>query len=194
MDKNQLIEITNSLYKLTSLFPKKEPLRYKIREVGNDILASFVSFRPAAISENLVVLQGFLEIARNQNWVSPSQVLNIQGEYSKLETEISRSESESGRRDESLLHLHSTKLSSMPEVVVISSSEQGNRQGKIIEFLKEKGRAQVWELKQVFPQISKRTLRRDFESLLKQGLVERMGERNDTFYRPSSREAKTKVF
>ena len=36
--------------------------------------------------------------------------------------------------------------------------------------------------KQVFPEVTKRTLRRDFEQMLGQGLVERIGERNNTFY------------
>lgn len=157
IDKNQLIELTNNLYKLTALFPKKEPLRYKIREVGSDILASFVSSRSALVSESLGVLQGFLEIAINQNWVSPSQVLNIQAEYSKL-----------GGGEE--------------EISAAQSVSQDGRQGRIIQFLKEKGKAQVWQLKQVFPEVSKRTLRRDFENLLKQGLVDRIGERNDTYY------------
>ena len=49
-------------------------------------------------------------------------------------------------------------------------------------ILKEKGRAQVWEIKQIFPEVSKRTLRRDFEQMVNQGIIERMGERNDTFY------------
>ena len=57
------------------------------------------------------------------------------------------------------------------------------RQEKILEVLREKGRAQVWEIKQIFPQVSKRTLRRDFESLFKRGIIERIGERNNTFYR-----------
>jgi predicted HTH transcriptional regulator len=56
------------------------------------------------------------------------------------------------------------------------------RQEKILEILKEKGKAQVWELKQIFPEVSKRTLRRDFEQMLNQDLIERMGERNETFY------------
>ncbi len=32
------------------------------------------------------------------------------------------------------------------------------------------------------PDITKRTLRRDFEYMLSQGLIKRIGERNDTFY------------
>ena len=39
MDKNSLERITKNLYELTLLFPKKESLRYKTREVANDILA-----------------------------------------------------------------------------------------------------------------------------------------------------------
>ena len=56
------------------------------------------------------------------------------------------------------------------------------RQEKILEFLKENGQAQVWQIKQVLPEVTKRTLRRDFEHMLEQGLIERMGEKNDTFY------------
>ena len=51
-----------------------------------------------------------------------------------------------------------------------------------LEFLKENGRAQVWQVKQIFPEVTKRTLRRDFGNLLKQGIIERIGERNGTFY------------
>ena len=66
--------------------------------------------------------------------------------------------------------------------VVLPYQEKNSRQKKILEFLEENGRAQVWQLKQVFPAITKRTLRRDFENLLKQGIIKRIGERNDTFY------------
>jgi predicted HTH transcriptional regulator len=60
---------------------------------------------------------------------------------------------------------------------------QALRQNRIIEYLKEKGQAQVWEIQKIFPDISKRTIRRDFRSLLKQGLIERIGERNRTYYK-----------
>jgi len=41
MNKENLTQITNELYRLTLLFPKKEPLRYKMRELADDILANF---------------------------------------------------------------------------------------------------------------------------------------------------------
>ncbi len=57
------------------------------------------------------------------------------------------------------------------------------RQNRITEFLKEKGQAQVWEIQNIFPRVSKRTIRRDFRSMLEQGLIERTGERNTTAYK-----------
>ena len=56
------------------------------------------------------------------------------------------------------------------------------RQQKILEILKERGKAQVGDFKKIFPSVSKRTLRRDFRGLTDNGLVERIGEKNDTFY------------
>jgi len=43
MEKKFLLQFTNELYRLTLLFPKKEPLRYKMRELADDILANFLA-------------------------------------------------------------------------------------------------------------------------------------------------------
>ena len=57
------------------------------------------------------------------------------------------------------------------------------RHQKILDFLKTKGQAQVWEVKEILENISKRTIRRDFEYLVEKNLVQRIGEKNNTFYR-----------
>ena len=57
------------------------------------------------------------------------------------------------------------------------------RKDKILEILKQREKAQVGDFKEVFPEVSKRTLRRDFKSLMEEGLVERMGEKSATFYK-----------
>jgi hypothetical protein len=56
------------------------------------------------------------------------------------------------------------------------------RQQKIVEFLKVKERAQVWELQKILPEVTKRTLRRDLDELLQKKLVERKGEWNAVAY------------
>ena len=93
MDRSFLIQLTNDLYKLTLLFPKKEPLRYKIRELADSILASLVNQHPRLINsvlETLEILDSYFEVAKAQNWVSPSEILAIQKEYANLREELKK--------------------------------------------------------------------------------------------------------
>lgn len=166
MDKNNLIELTNKVYKLTLLFPKKEPLRYKIREVADDILACNSGSKK--LQENLSILKKYFEVAKWQNWVSYFDILEIEKKYDKIGNDLLETVGKPAlpiKRDESVF-----------------VKDLDNRKEKILEILKEKERIQVWEVNEILSDVSKRTLRRDFEQLLKQGLVERIGERNNTFY------------
>jgi Fic family protein len=182
MDKKYLLQITNELYRLTLLFPKKEPLRYKMRELADDILADSLrntnksdssnkcnEERARYIEEDLEVLDGFFEVAKAQNWVSPTDILNLQKEYIKLKGQLK-------------LKIEPIKSEvKLTEVRPLQNSIN-ERQEKILAVLKEKEKAQVWQIKQIFPEVSKRTLRRDFENLFKRGIIKRMGDRNETFY------------
>ena len=209
MDKNFLLQITNELYRLTLLFPKKEPLRYKMREIGDEILASSLRItnfyeytnesdplkkcneeRARYIEDfrgNLDILDGFFEVAKNQNWVSQKEILNLQQEYSKLGEELKGYSSPVIPQVEIPFPKNKktaveSLLVSVPNKVLLAE-----RQQKILEILKEKGRAQVWEIKKIFPEVSKRTLRRDFENLFKKGIIERIGQKNGTFYQLKGR-------
>lgn len=199
LEKNYLIQLTSNLYRLTLLFPKKDPLKYKMRGLGDDILANLIliSENPqpystlASLGEGfssmglawqindakrkLEVLNGFFELARVQNWVSNSEILSLQEEYSKLKDELSQQMSLGVQPQEMI-----------GEEIPRAEGERiypvNERHKRILEILKDRGKAQVWEVKKVFPDVSKRTLRRDFEHLLGEGLIERIGERNETFY------------
>lgn len=166
MDKNNLVELTNKVYKLTLLFPKKEPLRYKIREVADDILA--YNSGSKKLQENLGVLKKYFEVAKWQNWVSYFDILEIEKKYDKIESD--------------LLETVEKPVFPVKRGESVFVKDLDDRKEKILEILKEKERIQVWEVNEILSNVSKRTLRRDFEQLLKQGLVERIGERNNTFY------------
>lgn len=229
IDKNSLIQLTNKLYQLVLLFPKKEPLRCKMKESADDILADFISLLQKNprdknftivknLENNLEILAGFFEVAKAQNWVSPSDMLATQKEYDNLREEL-----EEFKKENLVQRLSQTQgakafeneaqeiIQEIPETQdvqnqgispqVIERKEEGvavyqtisrkgmsERQEKILAFLKENGNAQVWEVKQILPEVTKRTLRRDFDLLLRKGIIQRMGERNNTFYQLKTEE------
>ena len=198
MEKEYFIQLTKNLYRLTLLFPKKEPLRNRIRAVADDILANLVSilkgnFHKSAnlvheVVKDLEILDSFFELAKAQNWVRSDDILEIQKEYSNIKGEIEAVKIE----EPEISNLKAKReikengdLDSEEAVVENDNDFLNDRWQKILEILKERGKVQVGELVSVFPQVSKRTLRRDFHSLLKRGLVKRIGEKNYTFYQLS---------
>ena len=199
MDKDYFVDLTTRVYNLTLQFPKKEPLRYQIRHLANDILQNLIFIlwgnikNPrdllSDIEKRLETLDGFLNVAESQNWVSSEDILEIQKEYSNIRREIEKFKKQelkkSKKRQKSKVDVKKEVTTSLPvlEEDVEEELSLNDRQEKILEILKEKDKIQVHHVKDVFPDISKRTLRRDFESLLKQGLVERIGKRSNTFYR-----------
>jgi len=207
MDKKTLIQITDELYRLTLLFPKKESLRYKLREQANEILMDSIyllreietnsqAVEKSALagiwhkdSKAFAVLDSFLEIARLQNWVSSNKISLIKEKYLTMMNMIEEMiKKEREKEPEKLampqkepIFLEQEAVSSVP--ILTKTEKLNERQKTILETLKEKEKAQVWHFKKIFPEVSKRTLRRDFEQLYTRGLVERIGERNNTFYR-----------
>jgi len=191
MNKIDIIELTNELYKLTLLFPKKEPLRYKIREVGDRILENTVSlevFQSSAkrsdflifeIEKDLEIIISYFEVVKWQNWVSYFDILEIKEKYDKIKIDLLEYV-ENPEAEESLPQAKPFE----PEQIEKSSNGKGldQRKEKILTILEKKEKIQVWELSKILPQVSKRTLRRDFDFLLKKGLIKRIGQGNNTFY------------
>lgn len=186
MDKDYLIKLTLAVYRVTELFPSQEPLKIDIREKANRILSDSVlifSQNPVNLAKeqknkifeqilgNIEILQGYFEVAQAQKWLREPNFLILKREYAKMRQEISKKP----------LKKHKKPSEQSAEN---SSPLIGNeRWGRILEVLKQKEKAQIWEFKKIFPQVTKRTLRRDFGYLLTRGLVERIGNGKWTFYK-----------
>lgn len=194
MEKKELIELTLKLYKMTLLFPKKEPLRYKIREVSTRILESFIS--EEEVKKDIEVMDGYLEVTKWQNWVPFFDVLNIKNEYDKIKDSFEEPEIiKETIKFEPIIELKEEareeeieEVEEIQEELAFIEKDLDNlndRKKKILDILKEKEMVQVWEINKILPDVSKRTLRRDFEQLLKDGYVQRIGETNKTFYKLS---------
>ena len=190
VEKDYLIKLCLAVYKVTELFPEKESLKFFSRERANRVLADsilFFSKNPISLTKeqekrfseeilgNIKVLQGYFEVAENQNWVKKENFLVLKKEYDKIEKEINKGFSKKESSD-------IIKKEEVPSQISFDKLKKG-RYKRILEIIKEKKEAQVRDLKEIFPQISKRTIRRDFDYLLRKGLVERVGDKNRTLYK-----------
>ena len=197
MEKKDLIELTVRVYKITLLFPKKEPLRYKVRAVADKIPENFISwelignpvkrdkfFVGEEIKKDIEVINSYLEVAKWQNWVTYFDILSLMDEYDKIkdsfpQQEVIKFEPPKVEIDEPVVSGDSGEVKKES----INENRLTNRKKQILEILKAKEAVQVWEINKILSNVSKRTLRRDFEQLLKDGYVQRIGERNKTFYK-----------
>lgn len=214
MDKDFLIELTNKLYRLTLLFPKKEPLRYKIRETADEILADLVYWQSLKspnpglyieasekrqketifeLEKGLEVLNSYFEVAKWQNWINYFEVLEIQEEYAKIKDNLMGEIKGIEIKEESFPQAQflanervfepiSEKIKEKTQIYS-QRTELEPRKEKILKILGRVERIQVGEINKLFPEVSKRTIRRDFQKLVKQGILERIGEKNNTIYR-----------
>jgi len=233
MDKNIFIQLAKDAYRLTLLFPGKEPLRFKIREIANDIVAGFIIRENdylGHLRSQVEVMDSFLEIAMEQDWTSPAKIKEVKDSYIRVDRMLDEERSLRKKMADVIEKEEKTTnfvlieeevetqiieplprsvmepvIPAKPMVVPVAekakepvkeepdeeeddedttlTGSQILRQNRILEFLKEKGGAQVWEIQKIFPSVSKRTIRRDFRSMLKQGLIERTGEHNTAAYK-----------
>ncbi|MCK4355437.1 DeoR family transcriptional regulator [Candidatus Parcubacteria bacterium] len=233
MDKQYLAQLARAVYRVTELFPRNEPLRYKTREMADEILHDFVLFqnleaqkrnqaKNQIFSKIEILSEYYFDLAKEQNWVNPRNFLILKREYDKIKTEMVGAPS-SAQFEPSEVELPKIEPkpehepaperaptptpariatrsvvggrsvaggpqpapapTPLPKVPEPEPGKLSERHKEIIKIIKQKQEAQVGEIRESFPELSKRTLRRDLEYLLKQGYVERFGQWNQVSYR-----------
>lgn len=191
------VELTKVLYRVTELFPEKEPLRFLIREKADKILADLILVFPEnpvvlsnkekskaleRILNNLEILWAYFEVAERQGWVKSQNYAVLKREYSKVKTEIEQKSAvlAAAAVKEKKENGSAVKERKVPKPV--APKELKERHKKILRILQQKEKAQVNDLKRAFPKVTIRTLRRDMGYLVGLKLVERRGYRNTIHY------------
>ncbi len=204
MDKTYFIELTNKLYRLSFFFPEREPLRHKIREVGDEILANLVLIlegeigkrRESAFSveRNIEILDALLELSKSQNWIDSEKTGKIQEKYREIKKEVE--EFNDILRRKSLFYEQKALLIGEEKIGERKKEEKpvrkerektktvslNKRQEKILQFLAKREKMQVQDFQKFLPSTTKRTLRRDLRDLTEKKIIKRMGSGNTTYY------------
>jgi len=191
MDSKYFTQLTNDLYQITLLFPEGEPLKYKMRDLGSTVLNNLILLIEGKeekecldltreIRRVIDPLNSFFEVVKSQKWVELSLLEEIQEKYLIIKEEMEKFE-DYVKQNKVVLQKSFT-----PSKESVSFNE---RQKKIVTLLREKEKVQVNDIQLVFPKITKRTIRRDFDLLLEKGVVERLGKANMTFYQLADNES-----
>ena len=181
MTKERYTEIASAVYDIVEFFPDDEPLKQKIKEKALQIMESLVliflsdnpSVNPKSASQALKdidVLLSYLSLAKERGWVNNMNLMILFKEYEEIKGKLRPIAQDNAPVDNS--------VNKNKENVQLSS-----RQEKIIEILIRQEKVQVSDLQKALNNVSKRTLRRDLDELLKMGRVERFGEWNEIFYK-----------
>lgn len=167
-ERSHIIKLTVVLYKVSDLFPEKEPLKVLIRKKADEVLAGLI-LQDKDIEKHIEVMKAYLELSCNLSFAKKEYLEVLKREYSLIGGGLKPVKIEAKKEEKIELRKIEIALN--------------GRHKKIVEILKKGRPIQVKDLKNIFPDISKRTLRRDFEYLLEKGLVERIGDNNNTEYK-----------
>ena len=189
--EDKFIQLTGAVYKLLDFFPEGEPLKNRAKEKALSIMDNRNN-ASGQFLEDIEVLLNYLKLAKSFGWIDSINFLIISKEYEKIRGQVSQPTKKAENTKivaqtqkvtfqktiENQASFTEEKISQL-EVAEFSISD---RQKKILQILSEKGHAQVSDFKTVLNDVTKRTIRRDLDELLKNGEIIRAGEWNQVFY------------
>jgi len=162
VEKEYILSLLAALYRVTAVFPENEPLRFKIREIANDILADFVCSKKDNLDKDLEILFSYFSIAKQQNWVNPKNFLVLEQKYKEIADFKLKKEKKPVKPVENSKNTGN------------SSNSRTKRQKNIMKLMENTGKITLEELKQEFSDVSPRTLRRDVSDLVDKDYIKRI--------------------
>ncbi len=164
--KEFYIRLTLGVYKVSQLFPAKEPLRTDIRELADEILISLLRDKYQGCTENIKLIQNLFNLAENRGLADPRNFSVLRREYNKVSGLIEDTGVDTGKPVENSSH----------------NGKNKNRQEVILGILKNNGKVKMSDLAKSFPEINRRTILRDLGVFCQSGVVERNGSGRGACY------------
>jgi len=190
MNIEEIIKLTNAVYKVTELFPAKDPLKTAIRKEALDVL--FFSILVAKgvdpkskgnVFTSLKLLEAYFQISSKQGWVDERNFKILQAEYSKVK-QFFEELIKKGKPEQKKQELKEEKKEEKKEITgrQIEYEKLSDIQLKLLEILQSNVRLKPNELKKFFPKISSRSIRRELMELKKKNIICAFGSGKAVFY------------
>ncbi|MBI2463049.1 MAG: hypothetical protein HYV65_02335 [Candidatus Spechtbacteria bacterium] len=204
----EALKLCSALYRVTELFPKEEPLRFKLREASLNIIPLVIFAENQILSPEIKddnngakhsslresvkqfdVLYAFIDIAKSQKWVNGRNFEILIRAYKDLEKKLQEERLASISLNEDVLarkrKSSKRRLQESFSVVEMDSSADllNLRQKKLLTRIKEEGPAPPTAFFVKFSNVHPRTILRDIEKLEEMRLIKRRGgTRNREYY------------
>lgn len=154
--------------------------------------------------EDIDILLGYFWIGKSQGWLNSINYLIIANEYEKIRSTIEPITELTQKLpgiNNSFVLQENTVLEEVKELestqesndVVLNNTDDkkeqateyflSDRHKNILKFLSQNEKAQVMDLQKILPDVTKRTIRRDLDDLMKLGKIIRSGDFNQVFYK-----------
>lgn len=187
------VKITHLVYRILDFLPENDPLKNRAKEKALAILENatlLLTKKEKARIEILVadieVLEQYLGVGKYQGWISAINFLIITKEYERIKNNLAIGL----KTQEDPKKIRQVASSGNHQLIVVDkpleheqlSNKALTRHAKILDILARRQKAQVSDLIKELPSITKRTVRRDLDDLLKRGRVVRAGAWNQVFY------------
>jgi len=174
-DLNQKIrKITNALYRFSESLPENDPLRLKIKEKGLFIFERTmllgllqnpekVQKEVKEIKKNILLVENYLLLVKEMEFEGDKTLLDsLRQAYHRLWNYLGKIFKEKKRNT--------------------LWRERKKRIEKILDLFKEKKEVKLKEILKAFPGLSQRTIQRDVNFLIEQGVLERVSDKGVTVY------------
>ena len=185
--KEFYIRLTLGVYKVSQLFPKKEPLKADIRELADEILASLLcdshQEHPQGCSENIELIQNLFNLAESRGLADPRNFSVLRREYARIGDFCAEKVEKVGKTVPARIATPARQPNgSHGGGQSVAGGENSSRNGKnknrqevILGILKNNGKVKMSDLIKSFPDINRRTILRDLGVFCQSGMVERNG-------------------
>lgn len=207
MTEENIIKLTNALYKVTGLFPKEEPIRFAIRKEAIDILffSNIVKGKSTSsspkekeqalekVSSKIELMKTYFSIAKEQEWVSEKNFQILESEYASLKDSLSAGVLKVSEIKKPIIMKAERELVSV-EVVKDDKVKEFKKlrdinyealspvQLKVLEMLQSQGKLKSNQISDHFPEMNPRTIRRELKGLKDLKIVSSTGGGKTTLY------------
>ncbi|HOC53912.1 MAG TPA: hypothetical protein PK476_00875 [Candidatus Pacearchaeota archaeon] len=194
MNGEEIIKLTNAVYKVTDLFPAKDPLRMATRKEALNVLFSSILFLKGFNPKNKVkalaslkVLEACFDVAQKQNWVNEKNFEILKREYRKIGEFIKEKKTIKKEVIKKEAVLKEKPVKREQPVIEITNKDieyekLSDIQLKLLEILQSKGKLKPNEINAFFPGLSARSVRRELKELREKNIINSFGGGKAIFY------------